>query len=124
MAGVRPLPRLMSSADGARGRCPLDPRQRALPPGPLPAGAAPWTPARGRCPLDPRQRALPPGPLPGLNPGPRDAYASPFAHGAGRGLGALLSADSLLTGPHKGLRAGRYFAVNFRMWKKVNNLGQ
>ncbi len=105
MAGVRPLPRLMSSADGARGRCPLDPRQRALPPGPLPEGAAP-------------------GPLPGLNPGPRDAYASPFAHGAGRGLGALLSADSLLTGPHKGLRAGRYFAVNFRMWKKVNNLGQ
>lgn len=96
MAGVRPLPRLMSSADGARGRCPLDPRQRALPP----------------------------GSLPGLNPGPRDAYASPFAHGAGRGLGALLSADSLLTGPHKGLRAGRYFAVNFRMWKKVNNLGQ
>ncbi len=114
MAGVRPLPRLMSSADGAKGRCPLDshrwrcpldPRQRALPPGPPPG-------------------ALPPGPLPGLHPGPRDAYASPFAHGAGRGLGALLSADSLLTGPHKGLRAGRYFAVNIRMWKKVNNLGQ
>ena len=75
----------------AKGRCPLDTRAYA-------AGT------KGRCPLESRW---------GIAPDPEMLTHLCFACGRDGGLGASPVHAALLTSPHKGLRAGRFFAAVF-----------
>ncbi len=125
--------RSMSSADSARGLCPLDshssperrptrtaagrcpapaPMRRALLAGEasyadsgraLPCTRAFAAGTRGLCPLDSRW---------GYTPDPEMLRISPRLR-AGRGLWCVSARFSLLTGPPKGLRAGRLHACIF-----------
>ena len=91
---------MLSSADGAKGRCPLDSR---------PGEGRP--PAQRAALCGRHQRALPSGlPLGSLTPDPEMHSHLLFRLRAGRGLGAEMFDDALLTGPPERLRAGRFSA--------------
>ncbi len=118
----------MSSADSAKGLCPLDSRSspEGRPPQTAPKGSALWTPAPRRRGVLRRQRQrAPPSGLPllageassadsakGLRP--LDSHAPPglLRLRAGRELNSLPPVAALLTGPPEQLRAGRYTSLS------------